>query len=169
MTFLAQSSKVLPQSSPKWHNHVCHRNTPLSGSKFVLVFLLLAWNTITEVNQRGKGLFDLYFHITVHHWRKSDKITKRAGTWRQELMYRLWMVLTGMLSLCRLSQLLWCYMFLIVSRKRCSLVFIHWLWLLQSFENSSTIIPESQEEECDIDISFRSKRSTVSYVPHIDK
>ena len=47
----------------------------------------------------GKSLFSLYFHITVHHPRKSGLELKQSKNRRQELTQRLWRVLlTGLLS-----------------------------------------------------------------------
>jgi hypothetical protein len=41
---------------------------------------------MTKITGGGKGLFELHFHITVHHGRKSRQELRQAGTWRQELM-----------------------------------------------------------------------------------
>lgn len=41
---------------------------------------------MTKATCRGKGLFNLQFHITVYHWRKAEEELKTAKTWSQELM-----------------------------------------------------------------------------------
>lgn len=52
--FLAQSSKVLPQSHPKQHGHVCQGNTPLLVPVRVPIALI---NTMTKATRGGKGPF----------------------------------------------------------------------------------------------------------------
>jgi len=63
-----------------------------------LGFLLLQWNTTTRETWRGKGLFGLHFHTTVHHWRKSGQELK-VRTWKQELMPSTRVLLTGFFNL----------------------------------------------------------------------
>ena len=39
---------------------------------------------------KGKGLFGLHFHITIHHEGNQDRNSNRAGIWKQELKQRPW-------------------------------------------------------------------------------
>lgn len=92
MAFSPQSLKILSQSFPKWHCHVCHSNTSQFWHQLVLVRISIA--TMRHLHDqraswRGKGLFDVCFRVTIHHQRRSGQKLK-TETWRQKLMQKPW-------------------------------------------------------------------------------
>ena len=78
MAFLAQSSKVLLQFSPK-RGWVCYINTPLCWYRFVSVMATIAvMRHHNQTNWGGQDLFGLYFHIFIHYQRKSEQELKQG-------------------------------------------------------------------------------------------
>jgi hypothetical protein len=89
MDLLAQSSKVLPQSSPK-HGQVV-KGIPHSCYQFVLIRVSIpGQNIMTKKQVEGGGrVYSAYtFHIAVNHQRISGLKLKQVR--KQELMQRSW-------------------------------------------------------------------------------
>ena len=103
MDLQVQSSKVLPQSSPKtWSG--CHRNTPLCWYQFVLVRVSIPAQTSWPRSKLGrKGFIWLTLPYCCSSPRKSGLELKQVR--RQELMQRpwrdvhYWLASPGLLSL----------------------------------------------------------------------
>jgi hypothetical protein len=88
MTLLAQSSKILPQSSPK-HGQVV-TGIPHSQYQFVLVRVSIPeQNIMTKKQVWEERVYSAYtFHTAVDHQRKSGLKLKQVR--KQELMQRPW-------------------------------------------------------------------------------
>jgi hypothetical protein len=79
MTFLAQSSQVLPTVLTKTYGQACHSNAPLLVPICVTVVMIK--------HHDQKKLKKGFISLTVPYHSSSSKAV-RAGTWRQELMQR---------------------------------------------------------------------------------
>jgi hypothetical protein len=75
-------------SSRTARNPVSNKQTNKQTNK--LVSVMVSVHSSKNPKTGRKGLFGLYFHMAVHHWRKE---IEQAGTWRKELMRRPWRVL----------------------------------------------------------------------------
>jgi hypothetical protein len=96
MDLLAQSSKVLPQSSPK-HGQAVTEIPPLCWYQFVLGFLFLHKHHDQEAGWEGGGFFVYTFHTAVDSQRRSG-LEVRKQVREQELTQRPWVDVAGWLA-----------------------------------------------------------------------
>jgi hypothetical protein len=83
MALVAQSSKVLSQSSPN-HSQVITGILHYAGNILSQSgFLFLAQNIMTKKQEREKRVYSAYtFHIAIHFQRKSEQDLRQIGSRR---------------------------------------------------------------------------------------